>query len=63
MTRNDFNDFLSRLQETLRTALAKGADRAIHIEVDDATAEKIEPFHVAKVGGLSLCLIIKSKKA
>lgn len=37
------------LQETLRTALAKGADKAIHVEVDDATAEKLEPIHVARV--------------
>ncbi|KAL3994488.1 Electron transfer flavoprotein subunit beta [Acanthocheilonema viteae] len=39
----------SKSQETLRTALAKGADRAIHIEVEEATAEKIEPLLVAKI--------------
>lgn len=33
----------------MRTALAKGADRAIHVEVDDKIAEKIEPLNVAKV--------------
>ncbi|MFH4982803.1 hypothetical protein AB6A40_009512, partial [Gnathostoma spinigerum] len=33
----------------LRTALAKGADKAIHVVVDDATAEKLEPLHVAQV--------------
>uniref|UniRef100_A0A7E4ZQU1 Electron transfer flavoprotein subunit beta n=1 Tax=Panagrellus redivivus TaxID=6233 RepID=A0A7E4ZQU1_PANRE len=38
----------AKAQETLRTALAKGADKAIHIEVDAKTAEKLEPFHVAK---------------
>lgn len=36
-------------QEVLRTALAKGADRAIHVEVDEATSEKMEPIHVAKI--------------
>uniref|UniRef100_A0A914WP35 Electron transfer flavoprotein subunit beta n=1 Tax=Plectus sambesii TaxID=2011161 RepID=A0A914WP35_9BILA len=36
-------------QETLRTALAMGADKAIHVEVDAATAEKMEPIHVAKI--------------
>ena len=36
-------------QETLRVALAMGADKAIHVEVDDATAEKMEPIHVAKM--------------
>jgi len=35
-------------QEILRTALAKGADKAIHLEVDDATYQKVEPFHVAQ---------------
>uniref|UniRef100_F1KVN8 Electron transfer flavoprotein subunit beta n=1 Tax=Ascaris suum TaxID=6253 RepID=F1KVN8_ASCSU len=39
----------SKAQEVLRTALAKGADKAILVEVDDATVEKIEPLHVAKV--------------
>ncbi|KAH7732267.1 electron transfer flavoprotein beta-subunit [Aphelenchoides avenae] len=38
----------AKAQEVLRTALAKGADKAIHIEVDDATADKVEPIHVAK---------------
>ena len=39
----------AKSQETLRTALAKGADKAIHIEIDDAGAEKLEPIHVARV--------------
>ncbi|KAI1732122.1 translocon-associated protein beta (TRAPB) domain-containing protein [Ditylenchus destructor] len=39
----------AKSQETLRTALAKGADKAIHVEIDDTTAEKIEPFHVAQM--------------
>jgi electron transfer flavoprotein beta subunit len=38
----------AKAQEVLRTALAKGADKAIHIEVDEATADKLEPIHVAK---------------
>lgn len=33
-------------QETLRTALAKGADKAIHVEVGDK--DPIEPIHVAR---------------
>lgn len=37
------------LQETLRTALAMGADKAVHVEVSNAEAEKVEPLHVAKV--------------
>uniref|UniRef100_A0A7I4Y178 Electron transfer flavoprotein subunit beta n=1 Tax=Haemonchus contortus TaxID=6289 RepID=A0A7I4Y178_HAECO len=36
-------------QEILRTALAKGADKAIHVEVPDAELPKVEPLHVAKV--------------
>lgn len=34
--------------EVLRTALAKGADKAIHVQVTDAEAGKLESFHVAK---------------
>lgn len=34
-------------QETLRTALAMGADRAIHVEF--ASQEKILPIHVSKI--------------
>uniref|UniRef100_A0A915CZI5 Electron transfer flavoprotein subunit beta n=1 Tax=Ditylenchus dipsaci TaxID=166011 RepID=A0A915CZI5_9BILA len=48
----------AKSQETLRTALAKGADRAIHVEVDDNQAEKLEPLHVAKV----LAKIAKDEK-
>jgi len=36
-------------QETLRTALAMGVDRALHIEVNSPDYEKLEPFHVAQV--------------
>ncbi|CAI4225306.1 unnamed protein product [Auanema sp. JU1783] len=35
-------------QEVLRTALAKGADKAIHVELADAEAAKLEPLHVAQ---------------
>ncbi|CAG2181826.1 unnamed protein product, partial [Oppiella nova] len=36
-------------QETLRTALAMGADRAIHVDVDDKTYETLQPIHVSKI--------------
>ncbi|MGH1420133.1 MAG: electron transfer flavoprotein subunit beta/FixA family protein [Hyphomicrobiaceae bacterium] len=36
-----------KAQETLRTAMAIGADRAIHVEVDDGT--DVEPLGVAKI--------------
>ncbi|KAK6727870.1 hypothetical protein RB195_005504 [Necator americanus] len=37
-----------KCQEVLRNALAKGADKAIHIEIPDADVPKVEPLHVAK---------------
>lgn len=37
------------MQETLRTALAMGADRAIHVEVAGAEYETLQPLHVAKI--------------
>ena len=36
-------------QETLRTALAMGADRGIHIETDMRTDQEMQPLAVAKV--------------
>ncbi|XP_045453142.1 electron transfer flavoprotein subunit beta [Melitaea cinxia] len=36
-------------QETLRTALAMGADRAIHVEVAGPEYETMQPLHVAKI--------------
>lgn len=36
-------------QETLRTALAMGVDKAIHVEVPAADASKLQPIHVAKI--------------
>ncbi|KAI9295667.1 electron transfer flavoprotein, beta subunit [Neoconidiobolus thromboides FSU 785] len=39
----------SKSQETLRTALAMGADRAIHVEVSDKEASDLQPLAVAKL--------------
>lgn len=39
----------AQCQETLRTALAMGADRAIHVEVPSPSYEKLQPFHVSKI--------------
>ncbi|KAI0217336.1 putative electron transfer flavoprotein subunit [Massospora cicadina] len=39
----------SKSQETLRTALAMGADRAIHVEVSDEEAASLQPLAVAKL--------------
>ncbi|XP_014402927.1 PREDICTED: electron transfer flavoprotein subunit beta [Myotis brandtii] len=39
----------SQCQETLRTALAMGADRGIHVEVPAAEAERLGPLQVAWV--------------
>ncbi|XP_015913297.1 electron transfer flavoprotein subunit beta [Parasteatoda tepidariorum] len=36
-------------QETLRTALAMGADKGIHVEVDGKDYETLLPFHVSKI--------------
>merc|ERR1711942_70578 len=36
-------------QETIRTALAMGADRGIHIEVPPADMDKLQPIHVSKI--------------
>lgn len=36
-------------QETLRTALAMGADRAIHVEIAAPEYEKLQPRHVSKI--------------
>lgn len=37
------------LQETLRTALAMGADRGIHVEVSGAEYETLQPLHISKM--------------
>ena len=36
-------------QETLRTALAMGADKAIHVEIPDKEANDLSPIHVASL--------------
>lgn len=36
-------------QEVLRTALAMGADKAIHVEVPAAEYETLQPIHVSKI--------------
>lgn len=37
------------LQETLRTALAMGADRGIHVEVSGPEFETLQPLHISKM--------------
>ena len=37
------------VQETLRTALAMGADRAIHVDIPVKAYETLQPFHVSKI--------------
>ena len=39
----------SQCQETLRTALAMGADKAIHVEIADKDYEHVTSLHVAKI--------------
>lgn len=39
----------SQAQDTLRTALAMGADRGIHVEVSPAEYETLQPIHVSKI--------------
>ncbi|KAL5020562.1 hypothetical protein ScPMuIL_003454 [Solemya velum] len=36
-------------QEVLRTALAMGADRAIHVKVEGKDVDAMQPIHVAKI--------------
>ena len=36
-------------QEVLRTALALGADKAIHVEVTGKDYETLQPLHVSKI--------------
>ncbi|XP_033641364.1 electron transfer flavoprotein subunit beta-like [Asterias rubens] len=38
-----------KCQETLRTALAMGVDRGIHVEIPDAEFQNVLPFHVSKI--------------
>jgi len=39
----------AQAQETLRTALAMGVDKGIHIEISGAEYETLQPIHVAKI--------------
>lgn len=41
--------FVFLLQETIRTALAMGADRGIHVEVSGEDYEHLAPLHIAKI--------------
>lgn len=36
-------------QETLRTALAMGADRGIHVEITGPEYDTLQPIHVSKI--------------
>ncbi|XP_051154251.1 electron transfer flavoprotein subunit beta [Leptopilina boulardi] len=36
-------------QETIRTALAMGADRGIHVEISGSEYELLQPIHVSKI--------------
>lgn len=39
----------TKCQEVLRTALAMGADKAIHVEMTEGDAQKLEPLTVARL--------------
>ncbi|XP_022101341.1 electron transfer flavoprotein subunit beta-like [Acanthaster planci] len=39
----------AKCQETLRTALAMGVDRGIHVDIPEADFEKVQPYHVSKI--------------
>ena len=43
------NPTKSSLQETIRTALAMGADRGIHVEVPADQMDTLQPLHVSKI--------------
>lgn len=36
-------------QDTLRTALAMGCDKALHVFIDDKSVDSILPIHVSKI--------------
>ena len=50
---------LPLLQETLRTALAMGADRGVHVDVAQADYDKLHPLGVAKI----LASLVKKEEA
>ena len=37
------------IQETIRTALAMGADRGIHVEVPAGQMDTLQPIHISKI--------------
>jgi len=39
----------SQSQDTIRTALAMGADRGIHIEVSGSAYQMLQPIHISKM--------------
>lgn len=39
----------TQCQETLRTALAMGADKAVHVQLDPKQYETMQPIHVSKI--------------
>nr|CAD7400065.1 unnamed protein product [Timema poppensis] len=39
----------TQAQETLRTALAMGVDRGIHVEVSESEYESLQPIHISKI--------------
>lgn len=39
----------AKSQETIRTALAMGCDRAVHVQISDAEMEKITPLTISKI--------------
>lgn len=47
------------LQETLRTALAMGADRGVHVDVAQSDYDKLHPLGVAKI----LASLVKKEEA
>ncbi|KAK0181840.1 hypothetical protein PV327_000027 [Microctonus hyperodae] len=49
----------SQAQETLRTALAMGADRGIHVEISGTEYETLQPIHISKI----LAKIAQDEKA
>lgn len=40
---------VTQAQETVRTALAMGADRAIHVNVSEQEYQTLQPIHVSKI--------------
>ena len=55
---NMINFYYYLTQETIRTALAMGADRGIHVEVGANEAPGVQPLHVSKM----LAKIVQEEK-